>query len=129
MNKIWVWRIIHQRRILEECHEKERSKQKLMVGRHDNDRVSVCVSNHCLQERKITFGKLFKSIFLLLKRNWDCLVFSKGKSTIYNNYKCFMGKQWMDKAIRKGSTWERTKRVIPELRFTFISSCFLIAIC
>ena len=28
-----------------------------------------------------------------------CLVFSKGKKTIYNNYKCFMGKQWLNKAI------------------------------
>ena len=27
-----------------------------------------------------------------------CLVFSKGKKIIYNNYKCFMGKQWMNKA-------------------------------
>ena len=42
-----------------------------------------------------------------------CLVFSKGKKTIYNNYKCFMGKQWLNKAIWKGSTWERTKKVIP----------------
>ena len=33
-----------------------------------------------------------------------CLVFSKGKKTIYNNYKYFMGKKWMNKAIRKGST-------------------------
>ena len=58
-----------------------------------------------------------------------CLVFSKGKKIIYNNYKCFMGKQWMNKAVRKGSTWERTKKVIPELRFVFTSSCILIAIC
>ena len=46
-------------RILENCHDKERLKQKLMVGRHDDDKVSVCVSNHCLQERKITFEKFF----------------------------------------------------------------------
>ena len=56
------------------------------------------------------------------------LVFSKGKKTTYNNYKCIMSKQWMNKAIRKGSTWERTKKVIPYLRFIFISSCILNAI-
>ena len=73
-----------------------------------------------------SFSKVF---FYFWKEIDNYLVFSKGKPTIYNNYKCFMGKQWMDKTIRKDSTWERTKRVIPELRFTFISSCFLIPIC
>ena len=66
---------------------------------------------------------------LLLKRNWGCLVFSKEKKAIYNNYKCFMGKQWMNRVIREGSTWEKTKKAIPESRFTFISSCILITIC
>ena len=82
-----------------------------------------------LARKKITFGRFFKSTFLFLKRNWDCLLFPKGKKTIYNNYKCCIGKQYMNKAIRKGSTWERTKKVIPKLRFTFIISCILIAIC
>ena len=39
-----------------------------MVGRHDDDKVSGWVSNHWLQERKITFEKFFRSIFFTFEK-------------------------------------------------------------